>query len=62
MKKVLLKYTPLTGVSLFDTFRQSLFVHSEAEDGVPTDAGEGLECGGDAGLLGAHCFGPARLH
>jgi len=36
--------------------------HPETEDGVQTDAGEGLERGGDAVLLGAHCFGPAGLH
>lgn len=49
--------------SLFNPFRQSplLSVHPETEDGVQTDAGEGLECGGDAGLFGAHCVGPARL-
>lgn len=37
-------------------------VHPEAEDGVQTDPGEGLECGGDAGVFGAHSFGPAGLH
>lgn len=37
-------------------------VYPEAEDGLQTDACEGLECGGDAGVLGAHCFGTARLH
>lgn len=37
-------------------------VHPETEDGVQTDAGEGLERGGDAGVLGAHRFGTAGLH
>ncbi len=41
---------------------QPLSVHPETEDSVQTDAGEGLECGGDAGLFGSHCFGPAGLH
>lgn len=39
-----------------------VFVLLEAEDGVQTDTGEGLECGGDAGLLEPDIFGTARLH
>lgn len=38
------------------------FGPSEAEDGVPADPGEGLERGGDAGLLWADRSGSARLH
>lgn len=41
---------------------QPLCVPPETEDGVQTDTGQVLERGGNAGLLRAHCPGPAGLH
>lgn len=42
--------------------QKSVYSSTETEDGVQTDAGQILECGGDAGLLRAHSIGPTRLH